>query len=133
MWECGKPKRFSIISMPQSEGVKNLSVPGAVVFTLGIYYIINLGKKEDVVPFTKLAAGINWDLIIMFATIAPLVVGINAEQSNIMPTVVTALSGLLDGMTAFTFIVTFFFLAIDRKSTRLNSSHSRASRMPSSA
>ena len=102
--------------MPADWGItvwlKNLSVPGAVVFTLGIYYIINLGKKEDVVPFTKLAAGINWDLIIMFATIAPLVVGINAEQSNIMPTVVTALSGLLDGMTAFTFIVTFFFLAM---------------------
>ena len=22
VWECGKPKRFSIISMPQSEGEK---------------------------------------------------------------------------------------------------------------
>ena len=25
VWECGKPKRFSIISMPQSEGEKGVS------------------------------------------------------------------------------------------------------------
>lgn len=29
VWECGKPKRFSIISMPQSEGEK-----GEVTFSL---------------------------------------------------------------------------------------------------
>ena len=29
VWECGKPKRFSIISMPQSEGGK-----GEVTFSL---------------------------------------------------------------------------------------------------
>ena len=27
VWECGKPKRFSIISMPQSEGEKRKSPP----------------------------------------------------------------------------------------------------------
>ena len=29
LWECGKPERFSIISMPQSEGEK-----GEVTFSL---------------------------------------------------------------------------------------------------
>lgn len=29
VWECGKPKRFSIISMPQSEGEK-----GEMAFSL---------------------------------------------------------------------------------------------------
>ena len=29
VWECGKPERFSIISMPQSEGEK-----GEVTFSL---------------------------------------------------------------------------------------------------
>ncbi len=92
--------------------LKNLSVPGAIVLTLGLYYIINLGTPGRAVPFAKLAAGINWDLIIMFATIAPLVSAINSENSNIMPTVVSSLSGLLDGMGPITFMVSFFFIAM---------------------
>ena len=32
VWECGKPKRFSIISMPQSEGEK-----GEVTFSLRLF------------------------------------------------------------------------------------------------
>ena len=27
VWECGKPERFSIISMPQSEGEKGVKYP----------------------------------------------------------------------------------------------------------
>ena len=101
--------------LPVSWGItiwlKNLSVPGAAVLTLAVYYIINLGK-EDVVPFPKLAAGINWDLIMMFATIAPLVAAVNAAESNIMPFVVEQLNGILDGMGPITFIVVFLFISM---------------------
>ena len=34
VWECGKPERFSIISMPQSEGEK-----GEVTFSLRIHLL----------------------------------------------------------------------------------------------
>ena len=34
VWECGKPERFSIISMPQSEGEK-----GEVTFSLRPLFI----------------------------------------------------------------------------------------------
>ena len=73
---------------------------------LAVYYIINLGK-EDVVPFPKLAAGINWDLIMMFATIAPLVAAVNAAESNIMPFVVEQLSGILDNRDTSGFTTNF--------------------------
>ncbi len=45
VWECGKPERFSIISMPQSEGEK-----GEVTFSLrprrgrSLANVINLRK-----------------------------------------------------------------------------------------
>lgn len=91
--------------------LKNLSVPGAIVLTLAIYYIINLGRK-NVVSFDKLTQGINWDLIMMFATIAPLVAAVNAPKSNIMPFVVEQLSGMLDSMGPMLFIIIFFFIAM---------------------
>lgn len=92
--------------------LKNLSVPGAIVLTLALYYIINLGKTETVIPFEKLVRGINWDLIMMFATIAPIVVAVNSPESNIMPFIVAKLSVIFAGMGPVAFMLTFFFIAM---------------------
>ena len=40
---------------------------------------------------------------------------------------------ILSSQTSYSYLKPFYSECIDRKSTRLNSSHSRASRMPSSA
>ena len=44
--------------------------------------------------------------------------------------ILNVIEGMLSG---FNFFLLYELMKIDRKSTRLNSSHSRASRMPSSA
>ena len=36
VWECGKPERFSIISMPQSEGEKGVVTLGSRTAYLGM-------------------------------------------------------------------------------------------------
>lgn len=93
--------------------LSNLDVPGAAVLTIAIYYIINLGKPaEDIISFPTLAKGINWDLILMFATIAPLVAAVNNEKSNIMPYVVSLLDNILGGMSPVLFIIVGFFIAM---------------------
>ena len=48
VWECGKPKRFSIISMPQSEGEK-----GEVTFSLRPRRGRSLAPQRDITTKPK--------------------------------------------------------------------------------
>lgn len=102
------PKNWAVTAF-----LANLDVPGSALFAIAVYYILNIGKPaNEVIAFSELAKGINWDLILMFATIAPLVAAINDKQSNIMPYIVSLLDDVFGGMSPVMFLIVGFFIAM---------------------
>ena len=102
----------------QSEGDK-------IVFTNGCFDIVHLGH----IDYLEKARNLGNKLVL----------GLNTDDS------VKRLKGLLDGLLSirhlknpplfifYSVLIWAMYWAIDRKSTRLNSSHRNTSRMPSSA
>ncbi len=89
---------------------KALGITGVALAVLILYYVFMLGH-EDVVPITKLAQGLSWDMIFMFATIAPLSKAINNPDAGILTFINESMSSLLAGMSPFVFIVVLFFVS----------------------
>lgn len=68
-----------------------------------------LGRK-DVIRFGELAKGISWDMIFMFATVAPLSVAINNPDSGILIFVKESMSSLLNGLSPILFTMVLFII-----------------------
>lgn len=88
----------------------HLDVAGVAIMALIIYYVVNLGTDE-VIPLTKLAQGLSWDMIFMFATIAVLSKAIVNEDAGIITFIHQNLSSFLTGMSPILFIVMLFVIS----------------------
>lgn len=90
--------------------LKSLDIAGVAAIIISAYYLLKLGQK-DAIPFSELAKGISWELILMFATVAPLSKAVNNPDSGIMAFVSSHLSDLFVGMSPFVFMVVIFVIA----------------------
>lgn len=81
-----------------------LDIAGAVAVILIAYYILNL-RNDEVVPFTKITHTLNWDLILVFATVAPLSVAVANGEAGILATVSQALGTIFNGMNPYVFTI----------------------------
>lgn len=89
---------------------KRLDVIGAVTVVLILYYLINLGNKE-VLSFGALAKGVNWEVVLMFAAVAPLTAAMTTPESGILPFIAAKLGSIVSGMSPFIFIATLMAIA----------------------
>ncbi|GEM_PF-4719513 len=87
-----------------------LDIAGVGIAVLIIYFIIMLDHK-DVILVPQLAKTLSWDMIFMFATIAPLSKAISNPDADILTFINETMSNLLSGMTPFLFIVAIFILS----------------------
>lgn len=90
--------------------LKALDIAGILAIIFVIYYIVNLNNKE-VVPFTEITKEVNWNLILMFATIAPLTTAISNEDAGILNSVNKLLSQVVGDMSPLLFSFTILLFA----------------------
>lgn len=90
--------------------LKTLDLAGMVTIVLVIYYVANL-HNESVITFSKIAHGMNWNLILMFATVAPLSAAVSNADSGILTYVSQLLSGILGNMSPYMFTLLILLLA----------------------
>lgn len=84
--------------------LKALDISGAVALVLVCYYVINL-RNPDVVPFAHIAQSLSWDLILMFATVAPLSAAVANPDAGILGFISTQLALIFDGMNPYLFTI----------------------------
>ncbi len=96
-------------TIPGISFLKALDMSGVALVILSAYYILMLGRK-DVIRFGELAKGISWDMIFMFATVAPLSVAINNPDSGILIFVKESMSSLLNGLSPILFTMVLFII-----------------------
>lgn len=89
---------------------KALNVAGVAVVVLSLYYILMLGHKE-VITIDKLAKGLSWEMIFMFATVAPLSAAINNPDCGILTFVSESMTGILGGMSPYLFMIVLFVIS----------------------
>ncbi len=90
--------------------LKALDLAGMVALVLSIYFIVNL-NNASAIPFHEMGKGINWSLIFMFATVAPLSNALTSEESGVMQTITALLNNLISDMNPMLFTILIFFLA----------------------
>lgn len=89
--------------------IKALDISGIIAILLVVYYVTNLNNKEAI-PFVSLTKGLNWDLLLMFATIAPMTGAISNEETGIMATVNVGLNHLVGDMSPILFCITILMI-----------------------
>ena len=97
-------------SIPIIGFFKSLDIAGVAAAILILYYILMLGHK-DVIPIQQLAKGLSWEMIFMFATVAPLSAAINNPDCGILAFVGQSIGGVLGGMSPYVFIVALIVIA----------------------
>lgn len=90
--------------------LKGLDISGIIAIVLVIYYAVNVNNK-NVVPFEDLAKGVNWSLILMFATIAPLTAAVQNEQAGIMKYISFVMNNAFGEMNPMLFVILIFLIA----------------------
>lgn len=90
--------------------LKSLDVAGPVALTLVIYYILNLNNSK-VITFREISNDLNWDLILMFATVAPLSAAVANPESGILGYISTQLGMIFDGMNPYLFTILIILIA----------------------
>lgn len=90
--------------------LKLLDVAGPVAVILAVYYILNLNNK-DVIPFKVISNDLNWDLILMFATVAPLSLAVANPESGILGYISTQLGLIFAGMNPYLFTILIILVA----------------------
>lgn len=81
-----------------------LDISGMLALILVIYYIVNL-RNSDVVKFSELTEDINWNLILMFATVAPLAAAVSNSDAGILEYIQTVLNSVLGDMNPYVFTI----------------------------
>ena len=87
-----------------------LDIAGVLAIVLVIYYVVNI-NSEDVVSFGRLAAGINWGVLLMLATAAPLTSAISSEDAGIMTTISNGLSSFATVLNPMVFVLIVLLIA----------------------
>ena len=97
-----------------------------VLIAAGVFFLLdNLG----------VTGGLDWRTALAYWPLALIFIGVNVLVVQIRPPIGSLLSALVAvvAVAIFGFVLLRGSAAQDRKSTRLNSSHVKRSRMPSSA
>lgn len=89
--------------------MKALDISGMIAIVLSIYYVANLNNK-NAVNFAELAKDMNWSIVLMFATVAPLAAAVQNTDSGILGYVTTILNGFLSDMNPYVFVIVIIFL-----------------------
>lgn len=94
--------------LPETLGLtallKALDISGAVAIIFVCYYVINL-RNPAAVPFSKIAHSLSWDLILMFATVAPLSAAVANPEAGILSFIRTQLALIFEGMNPYIFTI----------------------------
>lgn len=98
------PSAWAVTNM-----LKSLDIAGAVALVMVAYYILNL-RDEAAIPFTELTRSLNWDLILMFATVAPLSVAVANGDAGILASISVFLGTIFDGMNPYVFTILIIFI-----------------------
>lgn len=93
-----------------TKSLKALDIAGVIAIIFVVYYIVNL-KNKEVIPFTEIAKEVNWNLILMFATIAPLTAAISNEDAGILSSVNQLLDRVVGDMSPVVFAITVLLFA----------------------
>lgn len=99
------PKAWAI-----TEFLKALDIAAPVALVLVAYYIINL-NNEEVVTFSEMAASVNWGLVLMFATVAPLSAAVANPESGILSYISVQLGAIFKGMNPYLFTIMIILIA----------------------
>lgn len=90
--------------------LKLLDVAGPVAMILVAYYIINL-RNEAVISFKDISDNLNWGLILMFATVAPLSAAVANADSGILGYISVQLGLIFEGMNPYIFTILIILIA----------------------
>lgn len=90
--------------------LKALDLAGVLAIVFVIYYVVNL-YKGTAISFGSLAKEMNWSLILMFATVAPLAAAVNNADSGILAYAGQLLQGLVGGMNPYLFTIIIILIA----------------------
>ena len=93
-----------------TKALKGLDISGLLAIVFVLYYVINLTNGKAV-PFNKIAEGVNWNLILMFATVAPLTTAISNEEAGIMAYVSALLKSFVSDMNPIVFTLIILLIA----------------------
>ncbi len=90
--------------------LKALDLAGVLAIVFVIYYVVHL-RDGNGVPFSEVAKGMNWSLILMFATVAPLAAAVNNADSGILTAASTMLQSVVGGMNPYLFTIIIILIA----------------------
>ena len=99
------PKDFALTSL-----LSALDLSGMLALVLVIYFVFEL-KNKKAISFPQMAEDINWGLVLMFATVAPLTTAISSNEAGIMQYISNTLTHFLSNMSPFAFVIMIIFLA----------------------
>ena len=91
--------------------LKALDISGMLAVVFVLYFVINLTNNDKAVSLDKMAKGLNWSLIFMFATVAPLTTAISNEEAGIMTYVSTLLKSFVSDMNPIMFTILILLIA----------------------
>lgn len=86
-----------------------MDIAGCIAIVLAVYYAVNVNNTAAV-PFEELVKGVNWSLILMFATVAPLTVAMQNEEAGIMAYITEVMTNSFGDMSPTVFILLIVFM-----------------------
>ncbi len=89
--------------------MKALDIAGMLALVLVIYYVANL-RNENTIPFMELAKGMNWNVVLMFAAVAPLAAAVSNPESGILGYLTAVLTTFLGDMNPYAFTILILFM-----------------------
>lgn len=90
---------------------QQLDIAGTVVFIVVLYFILNLGKKEAI-SFGQMAKSINWDVVLMFATIGPMTTAFSADEAGVIKFITVQIGTFVEGLSPTVFLLGVLLIAL---------------------
>ena len=87
-----------------------MGATGSLFFLLAVLAFVRVDGKSAL-DFQACAAGINWDVIIMFVATMPVASALESEQAGVMNWITELLTPVFQGMGPMTFTIVFCLLA----------------------
>lgn len=97
------------VDLAITQTLKTLDIAGALAIIIAIYYIVNLNNIEKTIPFTELIKGMNWSLIFMFATVAPLAAAVSNPEAGILASITAVLNTVFNDTNPYVFTILILF------------------------